>query len=80
MSDLSDRYYLDDNMTVKDLMYSHVIVVHTYDKIRKATKLLLEHRFGVLPVLNKEDDVVGMLSAIDLLKALDVLLQEDKKK
>lgn len=76
--DLSHIYNLDDNMSVKDLMTSNVMVAHTYDTISKATKLLIEHRFGALPVLNKEEEVVGMLSSVDLLKALDMLLSEQK--
>ena len=77
--DLSHIYNLDDNMSVKDLMSSNVKVAHTYDTISKATKLLIEHRFGALPVLNKDNDVVGILSAVDLLKALDLLLENEKK-
>lgn len=76
--DLSHIYQLDDNLSVQDLMTSNVMVAHTYDTIAKATKVLMEHRFGALPVVNKEDELVGMLSSVDLLKALDLLLSEQK--
>lgn len=76
--DLSHIYQLDDNLAVKDLMTTKVQVAHTYDTIAKATKILLEHRFGALPVLNKEQELVGMLSSMDLLKALDMLMEEQK--
>lgn len=76
--DLAHIYNLDDNLSVRDLMTSNVMVAHTYDTIAKATKILIEHRFGALPVLNKEQDVVGMLSSVDLLQALDLLLGEQK--
>jgi len=76
--DLSHIYNLDDNMLVRDLMSSNVMVAHTYDTILKATKVLIEHRFGALPVLNKENEVVGILSAVDLLKALDMLLEQQR--
>lgn len=72
--DLSHLYNLDDSIEVQDLMKRNVIVVHTYDTIRKATRLLLEHHFGALPVLDKEQKIVGMLSAIDLLRALEDLI------
>jgi len=78
--DLSHIYQLDDNLAVEDLMTRNVMVAHTYDTIAKATKVLLEHRFGALPVLNKEQELVGMLSSLDLLKALDLLLDEQKAK
>ncbi len=77
--DLSHIYNLDDNLSVGDLMTRNVMVAHTYDTIAKATKTLTQHRFGALPVLNKEEDLVGMLSSVDLLKALDLLLDEQKK-
>lgn len=74
--DLSHMYNLDDSVSVADLMSTNLVVVHTYDKIRKAARLLLEHNFGALPVLNKEEHLVGMLSAVDLLRALDEILTD----
>lgn len=77
--DLSHIYNLDDHLSVGDLMTRNVMVTHTYDTIAKATRILLEHRFGAMPVLNKEEELVGMLSAHDLLKALDLMMTEQKK-
>ena len=76
--DIAHLYNLQDDLVVKDLMSTKVIVTHTYESIRKATRVLLEHRYGALPVLNKEDELVGILSAVDLLQALEVLLDEQK--
>jgi acetoin utilization protein AcuB len=73
--DLSHMYKLDDDLTVRDLMTTQVVVVHTYDTIRKATRLLVVHRFGALPVLDKEGTLVGILSAQDLLRAFEMLLE-----
>ncbi|MBN2384059.1 CBS domain-containing protein [bacterium] len=73
--DIAHAYQLDDNLDVGDMMTPHVVSVHTYDRIDKAIDLLLEHRFGALPVLNKEEELVGILSAYDLLKALNLLLE-----
>jgi len=77
--DISHIYNLEDDLTVKDLMSTNLIVAHTYESLRKVTKVLIEHRFGALPVLNKEDELVGILSATDLLQALEMLLDEQKK-
>ena len=77
--DLSHIYNLDDGMSVGDIMTRNPMIAHTYDTILRATKILMEHRFGALPVLNKEGDLVGILSALDLLKALDLLLEDSKK-
>lgn len=77
--DISHIYNLDDELTVKDLMSTNMIVAHTYESLHKVTKVLIEHRYGALPVLNKEQELVGILSATDLLQALEMLLDEQKK-
>ena len=77
--DLSHIYNLDNDLTVKDLMSTNLVVAHTYESLHKVTKLLIEHRYGALPVLNKEDELAGILSATDLLQALEMLLSEQKK-
>ncbi|WP_444995396.1 CBS domain-containing protein [Aliikangiella sp. IMCC44359] len=78
--DLSHIYRLDDDIQVGDLMSKNVVVAHTYESISKVAKVLLEHRYGALPVLNKAEELVGILSAFDLLKALDSILNEQKSR
>ena len=74
--DVSHVYNLDDNLAVKDLMTTDVKVVYTYDSIKKANRFFIDHRFGALPVLNKEEELVGMLSAVDVLRAFDDYMVE----
>ena len=74
--DISHVYFLDDNMSVSDVMIQKVLVLHTYDTLRKAVKLLLEHNIGATPVLDKTSNLVGMLSAVDLLRALNDMIDE----
>ena len=76
--DLQHQYELSDDLQLKDIMVRHVHCVHTYDTLSKAVKLILEHRIGALPVLDKQQSLVGMLSAVDLLKALDDVLEDSK--
>ena len=78
--DLAHVYILDDEMSVSDVMIRNVIVVHTYDSLRKVVKLILEHKIGAAPVLDKTGDLVGMISADDLLRALDDVLRESGTK
>ena len=78
--DLSHIYNLDNDLTVKDLMSTNLVVAHTFESLHKVTKLLIEHRYGALPVLNKEEELVGILSATDLLQALEMLLADQKQK
>lgn len=77
--DISHGYKLEDNLLVGDLMTTNVVSIHTYDTIDKAVDVLLDRRFGALPVLNKEEELVGVLSAHDLLKALALILENNPK-
>lgn len=78
--DISHVYRLDDEIQVKDVMITEVHVVHTYDKLRKAVNLLLEKNIGAAPVLDKTGALVGMLSAVDLLRALNDMIDEERSK
>ncbi len=73
---VSHPYKLDDGLLIEDLMTRAPMVVHTYDSIGKAVEILAEHRFGALPVLDREERLVGILSAYDLLNAMGELLGE----
>ncbi len=74
--DVAHVYRLDDEISVGDLMITNVHVIHTYDTLRKATALLLENDIGAAPVLDKTGALVGMLSAVDLLRALADVMGE----
>jgi len=74
LDDWTTYYQINDDTLVKDVMTLNPEVVRTYDTIRKAVILLRERRYGALPVLDKKNDLVGILSAQDLLTALEELL------
>ena len=76
--DIAHVYILDDAMQVSDVMIRNVHVLHTYDTLLKATRLLLEKQIGAVPVLDKNDRVAGMLSAVDLLRAFSDSLAEQR--
>jgi len=69
--DIAHVYYLEDELSVGDVMIKNVLVLHTYDTLRKAVRLLLGNNIGAAPVLDKTGTLVGLLSAVDLLRALD---------
>lgn len=77
--DISHVYLLDNSMHVSDVMITDVHVLHTYDTLNKAVSLLLKKNIGAAPVLDKTGTLVGMLSAIDLLRALSHMIKEQKK-
>lgn len=74
--DLSYHYNLDDEVTVGDLMNPNPTAVHTFDTMHKAVGLFREHRWGALPVLDKTETLVGVLSQVDCLTALSEVLDE----
>ena len=77
--DISHVYLLDNSMSVSDVMITKVHVLHTYDTLSKAVNLLLKKEIGAAPVLDKTEALVGMLSAIDLLRALSDMIKEQRK-
>jgi acetoin utilization protein AcuB len=76
IDDWTSYYQIDDDLTVKDVMTSQPETVRTYDGILKAVRVFREQRYGALPVLDKTGALVGILSAQDLLLALEELLTQ----
>jgi acetoin utilization protein AcuB len=74
IDDWTAYYQVTDDITVADVMTKNPEVVHTYDRIVKAVSVFREQRYGALPVLDKDGNLVGILSAQDLLLALEELL------
>ena len=74
--DLAHDYQLDDELTVGDLMTTHPLSVHTYEPLRHAVDIALKHGFGSLPVLDKGGHLVGIHTKLDLIRALQDLLND----
>ena len=74
LDDWTTYYQVDDNHTVFDVMTRTPETVRASDEILKAVTVLRERRYGALPVLNKDGELVGILSARDLLGALEEVL------
>ena len=64
------HYYLLDNAhKVVDTMAKPPVVVRPDDDIQHAVGILLDRRIGALPVVDDGGSLVGILSAVDLLRA-----------
>jgi acetoin utilization protein AcuB len=74
LDDWTAYYQINDSHTVADVMTRNPETVRASDPILKAVRVFREHRYGALPVLNKENELVGILSAQDLLGALEEFL------
>ncbi len=55
-------------------------VVHTYERIFRAVEIFREQRYGALPVLDKNEELAGIISPHDLLGALEELLSTSREK
>lgn len=75
--DIAHPYYLDDNMSVSDLMTRHPSTIHTYDNLLCAAELILQQGFGALPVLDKGQHLVGILCKGDLIRVLHSRLLDE---
>jgi len=80
LDDWTAYYQVDENHHVSDIMTRNPETVRASDDIRKAVAILRDRRYGALPVLNKDGELVGILSAQDLLGALDELLAKGKNR
>jgi acetoin utilization protein AcuB len=78
LDDWTSYYQINDEITVADVMTRNPEVVRTYERIRNAVRTFREHRYGALPVLNKQGALVGIISPHDLLGALEEMLEAQK--
>ncbi len=74
VDDWTAYYQIDSAHKVADVMTRNPETVRAADPILKAVRIFREHRYGALPVLNKDDELVGILSAQDLLGPLEEFL------
>lgn len=62
--------YLLAKMQIKDIMTKKVLSVSAEATIEEAALLMYNNRIGGLPVLNKDGEVVGVITETDIFKCL----------
>lgn len=70
----NDYYQLSDETEVRHVMTDQVMTLSSSDRLEKALNLLLEHKIGALPVLDRKDAVIGIITTFDVLRAFHALL------
>lgn len=80
MDDWTAYYQINDETTVDAVMTKNPEVVHTYERIFRAVRVFREQRYGALPVLDKNEELAGIISPHDLLGALEELLARERGK
>jgi len=67
---LAKNYRMDNALKVSSAMTQDPIVVHEDDPIKQVIDLLIDMKYGALPVLDKSEKIVGIISTVDVLKAV----------
>ncbi|MCH5291776.1 MAG: magnesium transporter [Treponema sp.] len=67
----------DDSMNIDDLMKTNVISVHTLDDKEQVATLLSKYNFYALPVVDKDNNMVGIISFDDALEVMEDETTED---
>jgi acetoin utilization protein AcuB len=71
-----EEYSLEDGYEVQHLMSDEPKTVRSSDSLEKALKLMIFHKISALPVLNKKNRVIGIVSSQDLLNAFAAVMEE----
>ena len=61
---------MDKNVNISHCMKRNVICITMETKLRDAAMRLVEHHVGMLPIIDEENRVVGMLGLADILELL----------
>jgi len=61
---------LDATKTIKDVMSTKLVTVSESDTVRDTARKLCEGRFHALPVVGKENALLGIVTTSDLLRHL----------
>lgn len=65
-----EMYRLGEELRVYDVMTSDVTTTGPDDLTSQAAKVMVENKFNCLPVVDDDDEVVGIITSSDLLAAL----------
>jgi acetoin utilization protein AcuB len=67
-------------LSVAEVMSHEVVTIEDKEDVREAIELIVENKFSGLPVVDRDQKLVGVVSAIDLLRyALDLIDQAKGK-
>ena len=68
--DMYEMHYLLAELKAKDIMTPRPFTVKPTDTVEKAAMLMLDNKFGGLPVVEESGRLVGIISDQDVFKAL----------
>lgn len=66
--DIHEMYYLLSEMKIKDVMTDKCISMRIDDTLEKAALVMLKEKISGIMILDREDNLVGLLSETDILR------------
>jgi len=68
--DVHELYYLLSEIKVKDIMSTKLITISPDESVEKAAILMMDHKIGGLPVVDKAGKLVGVITQTDVFNVL----------
>lgn len=68
--DVHELYYLLSEIKVKDIMSTKLITISPEESVEKAAILMMDHKIGGLPVVDKAGKLVGVITQTDVFNVL----------
>jgi acetoin utilization protein AcuB len=65
------------NSKIGDIMTTEPITVSPEDDLQEAVELLIDEKFGGIPVVEESEGLVGIVTYVDVLRCFLTRLQED---
>ena len=67
--DVHELYYLLAEIKVKEIMTKNPVTIGADETVERAAVIMLEHKVSGLPVLNKKNELVGVITQSDVFRA-----------
>lgn len=77
LGDSPEAYEKARGARIRDLMTSDPTSIAPDDDLREAIELLIEEKFGAIPVVDEAEGLVGIVSYVDVLRCFLDRLEED---
>ncbi|MGL5978830.1 MAG: magnesium transporter [Erysipelotrichaceae bacterium] len=77
---LRDLLFVDDTLLIEDIMDTDLVVVHTQDDQEEVVKTFEKYDTTVVPVVNDQHRLIGIITADDILDVIHEEATEDMQK
>lgn len=67
--DVHELYYLLAEIKVKEIMTKNPITIHPDETVERAAVMMLEHKVSGLPVVDQQNELVGVITQSDVFRA-----------